>query len=115
MAKAIVDSCSQSTADPLPFPSQTVQDVLTAVLRDGAQRMLSQAAFPISAELLTIREAWLTVAATVPKTPTRPRCDVCGRSSCDGGPGILKCHGVDRRGGTGEVQRSPGGVFGRCR
>ena len=43
MPEAITDSSSQSTADPLPFPSQTVQDVLTAVLRDGAQRMLSQA------------------------------------------------------------------------
>jgi transposase-like protein len=43
MSKAIADSSSQSTAGPLPFPSQAVQDVLTAVLRDGAQRMLSQA------------------------------------------------------------------------
>jgi len=31
------------TTDPLPFPSQACRDVLTAVLRDGAQRMLSHA------------------------------------------------------------------------
>jgi len=41
--EAITDPSSQPTADPLPFPSPACQDVLTAVLRDGAQRMLSQA------------------------------------------------------------------------
>ena len=43
MPEVITDSSSQSTTAPIPFPSQTCQDVLTAVLRDGAQRMLSQA------------------------------------------------------------------------
>ena len=47
--KSITESCSQPTTgssptvDPIPFPSQSPQDVLTAILRDGAQRMLSQA------------------------------------------------------------------------
>jgi len=33
----------EATTDPIPFPSQASQDVLTCILRDGAQRMLSQA------------------------------------------------------------------------
>ena len=43
MQEAITESFPQPTTDPIPFPSPTCQDVLTAVLRDGAQRMLSQA------------------------------------------------------------------------
>lgn len=43
MQEAITESFSQPTTEPIPFPSQAPGDVLTAVLRDGAQRMLSQA------------------------------------------------------------------------